>query len=720
MGKYKLMFFLLLCSIVLSAQKVNSGTDKNVAYEIRSAGITVQLNKQGNITGILAGDSKTPFVVSGGTLLDELAIRGKIEVKYNQDSGSCVFTRNMADIKGHTCIVTDRFIPTTNSIRWEIEIHSDGEIWTTPISTRLKYSASGNSRFWTAWGDPDDKTGSWQYPEAWVPKIWRPKLGSWQDPMEWRPLARRTWFYQFTNYDMIDKTICMPLFTIAEPKDDAAFTFVQSPEDTLLNLALTTDEFGTITLSRTCYRLGGGRTVRFSMDLVCHPADSRAGLGWMVKRYQAYFDPPNPDADKMAGCGAYSGNEEHFDAEKLRKMAFRVNWKCSEDFPYMGLFLPPMTDAQARWDRAPDEITPGKPLWTCYQTLNDYSLWMRSNGFYVLNYFNVTEYGRKMQFPSPPRRAKNDTDLWKDPHDYLFYSDRRSPVVMNGNEPLFSNCYGALIVDPGDSFYQQHLLEQARRHIEKLPDSYGICIDRNDWLGSYNTNADDGVSWIDGHPARSLFLSWKDLMSKLGPIMHEAGKVIFVNDCAVRLETLRHIDGIYSEWTPGFQSYFSYSALLGLRKPVMVWTNDGELNDAYFQRCLYLGIFPTAPYPNNNHCLRPSALADSMFLDYGPLMDAMRGKKWVLEPHCVETTTRDIKVNLFEVPGGYALPVTFGGKAESAIVRIRNISGLDKLKLTLLHPGEDLEAPVVSTYKDGVLELVVPLVQGCGMVKLIK
>ena len=66
-----------------------------------------------------------------------------------------------------------------------------------------------------------------------------------------------------------------------------------------------------------------------------------------MNRYPEFFNPPNPAADQMAGCGPYSGSEERFDVSKLRRMGFRINWKCSEDFPYMGMFLPPMADAQA-------------------------------------------------------------------------------------------------------------------------------------------------------------------------------------------------------------------------------------------------------------------------------------------------------------------------------------------------------------------------------------
>jgi len=94
----------------------------------------------------------------------------------------------------------------------------------------------------------------------------------------------------------------------------------------------------------------------------------------------------------------------------------------------------------------------------------------------------------------------------------------------------------------------------------------------------------------------------------------------------------------------------------------------------------------------------------------------MRGKKWVLAPHCVESATA--KVNLFEVPGGYALPVTFGGSADSATVTVRNIPGLDKLQAVALHPGADSAAPVAAGLKDGVLTLTVPLKRGCAMVRL--
>jgi hypothetical protein len=189
----------------------------------------------------------------------------------------------------------------------------------------------------------------------------------------------------------------------------------------------------------------------------------------------------------------------------------------------------------------------------------------------------------------------------------------------------------------------------------------------------------------------------------------------------MRLELSRQIDGIYTEFGNNGNA-LNCSALMGVSKPVVGWTYNETLQDpdpdAFMQRNLYLGVFPTAPYPTNNHCIIPETKADQLYVDYGSLLNAMRGKKWVLAPDCVETATQGVKVNLFEVPLGYAIPVVFGDSAESAIVRVRGIANLDKIKITVIQPGVEKEVTLAGKYKNGVLELNVPLKRGCGMVRL--
>jgi hypothetical protein len=509
----------------------------------------------------------------------------------------------------------------------------------------------------------------------------------------------------------------MPLFTFAEPAADSGISLVVSPEDLNLDSRLQTTADGTMKFSRLKLRLGGGKTVRLAMDLTAHEADWRGGLRWMVARYPQFFDPPNPEADAMAGCAAYSGDEEPIDVAKFKKMSFRVNWKLSDDFPYMGMFIPPVKNIDERWQRSCDEKAPtNKPPTISCRQMNDYARYMRTNGFYVLSYFNVTEFGKNMG--EKPVRKPGDPELWKDPRAFL-PAEFPNAIYLSGA----ATCYKASVVDVGDPAYQKFIMEQADRNDRLIPDAAGICIDRMDWLSRFNSKADDGVSWVNGKPARALYVSWQNLLAKLGPLMHRAGKVIFVNPINARLDCLRYVDGVYDE-VGTLGPALNASAMMCLRKPALEWVVGRTLHepdpDAFMQRNLFLGTYPTAPYPWNNHCLKIQEEPGGLFLDYGPLLDAMRGKKWVLAPHCVETTTPGVKVNLFEVPGGYALPVTFGGKNETSVVQVRGLPGLDQLHCEALQPGKDSALPMESHFNNGTLEITVPLARGCAMVKITK
>ena len=205
-----------------------------------------------------------------------------------------------------------------------------------------------------------------------------------------------------------------------------------------------------------------------------------------------------------------------------------------------------------------------------------------------------------MTWPLPPRKATRDEDLWKDCHDFLGVKlpsailripQRMSPEVLARSiypRSRPGGCYftweDGIVMDCGDPAYRDFLLDQARRHIDELPQSSGICIDRLDWLRLYNERADDGESWFEGRPARSLMASWHDLMARLGPLMHQAGKVVFVNNHDKRLDLLRHVDGIFDEFTYA-EAPLNLTALLTLRKPALGWTdNEGRLEAR--PRCL--------------------------------------------------------------------------------------------------------------------------------------
>jgi hypothetical protein len=361
---------------------------------------------------------------------------------------------------------------------------------------------------------------------------------------------------------------------------------------------------------------------------------------------------------------------------------------------------------------------------TSIRQLADYSRRMRSMGFQVLNYFNVTEFGGATGLPKEKDPSLTPADQWKNPHNML-----QGPVADGILRDLQGRTYpsweGCIVMDCGAPGYRNFLLDQARRHVDKLPDSAGICIDRLDWLRLYNFEADDGASWKADRPCRSLLNSWRSLMGELGPIFHQGGKVVFVNPLVNRTDTLRHVDGIYHEFGQDGTD-LNGAALQTVLKPCIAWTPSEEtLNpdpDAFFQRHLYLGVFPTAPLPANDHTIHPSPRVDALYQDYGPLFDQLRGRKWVLESRRVEMVKGTALVNLFETPAGWVIPVMMAGQGPEVTLKFRRPRNLYPAPLLFdaLLPGNPPAVPVVARQEKGEWILRAPIRRGCAMVLIRK
>ena len=304
-----------------TAPSAPSKPDRSSKYQIRDKNLVLNLSADGEIVGaVIQGKEKA---LLGGTHLSGCVPAGAVAAVRHLPHGGMEFSRPFKQIiSGRSVTTLDRFQPAGDNVHWEIEVLADGSPWSTSIDTELQLPATPATRFWTAWSDPEQKSTEWR------------------DPLVFRPLANATWSYggQTTSGDYS----ALPLATFAEPADDSALSVVFSPADvTLVGSRLTTTTAGSLRFSRPHHRLGAGQPVRFALDLVAHEADWRGGLRWMTARYPQFFDPPNPQAGAMAGGGAYSGDEDPVDVAKLKAMAFRINWKLSDDFPYMGMFLPP-------------------------------------------------------------------------------------------------------------------------------------------------------------------------------------------------------------------------------------------------------------------------------------------------------------------------------------------------------------------------------------------
>jgi hypothetical protein len=659
--------------------------------------LSVRFSPRGEIVAATLGRQQQPRAVQAGTRLAGCREVGEVVARALQN-GAVQCTRQFAGAAaGQTATVVESFRPLSDSIRWEIEITGGQTPWSAPIETWLTWPEPAASKWWTAWADR------------------RPGGGpAWEDPLVPAPFADRKLMYVAGGLTDQDNFI-IPLAVLLDERHDAGLTVALSPEDLVLDMKLHVGRDGRMVFARNNHRLQSGRPVKFALDLVAHEADWRAGLGWMVARYRPYFDPPNPAVHEFAGCGAYSSHADISTPNRFMRMAFRANWKASFDFPYMGMFLPPTASDTEQWIDFKNQKN-------SIAAMREHSHRMRAMGFHVLNYFNVTECGANYRWPPPPRKAAADADLWRDSNDFLFYRVR--PAILPGpdGKPIGSWC-GCVAMDPGEPVYQDFLVEQARRHVEKLPESTGICIDRLDWLSMYNSSRDDGVSWVAGKPVRALAVSWRQIAPRIGRVMHEAGKVIYVNPLHAHLGWLRDVDGIYDEYGD-YPCSLNRSGFLGVRKPVMAWTRDSAAvnaaPDAYFQRHLHMGAFLTAPLPGNDHTILPNVKADRYYLDYGPLLDALRGKRWVLKPRVIEVAVNKAKANLFEVPGGYVVPVTFGqaGRATVVLRGLPWLKGQQGFRAEMIRPGETKWSPLTTQERGGNLSIEIPLLRGCAMVKL--
>jgi len=743
---------LLLCVMfqLISRGIVADGEQAGI-HVIKSKDIAISVSDKGEITAVSFVSQKAARAVDGLTSLAGCVVKD-VKAKKLPDGGM-KFIKTLFHEKGkRTLTLVEQFTPTATSIRWEIEIKDSGKNWSTSIQTQLQYpdTVKQNVKFWTAWAEPRREIAGRMNEEQLVAsgiKVGNNAGGTWADPLIPVPIGNAYFWYGAPPYrygstgipyspygDAAARTFCIPIATLVEPGSGIGLSLVLSPEDFMLEMIMKTTEEGKVTFTRYQHRLGQGKPVRFAMDLVAHQADWREGLGWMTQRYGQFFDPPNPRAHQIAGTGAYSNGDQDFDVEKMKAMGFMVNWRASLDFPYMGMFLPPVDD-NVSWPRFIEryEHEIGNRT-TSIGKMRDYAHKMRQLGFHVLSYFNVFEFGTRVVFPAPPRKIKSDADLWKNCNDFLYAKLADAIVITPQGEKAHNGSYGptrpglpyhtwgnAVILDPSEPVYQEFLLEQARRHIEKLPDASGFCIDRLDWLRLYNHQRDDGLSWFGGQAVRSLTYSWHDLMSKLGPLVHKADKVIYCNNHVKRLETLRHIDGLFDEFTTSGPA-LNITSLLGTRKPVLGWTGTkGRLSDEFFQKFLYMGVFPMCPFPGNNHSLLPNPSVDKSHLDFGPLMIAMRGKKWVLEPHVVSVPKGNAKANIFEVPSGFIAPVVYAGDAKNVkvVLRSKKIAN-EKYTIQALHPGTKKPAAVVTTKKGNSLILDVPVHRGCAMVQMLR
>lgn len=696
---------------------------------VQASGIAVELSSEGKIAGLRFPDGHRWRIGGDATLTNTLVTREdscELERQPRRvgDGGVEVVVRCVGEA-GEATRLTQQFLPGTAAIDWSVKVEALGDTsYTRGIWTRLfGWEDVDERRFWTAWGETAE------------PRNENPR---WSDPLE--P-------HEFQSLDLPyggnaitrENGFSLPIATVLEPDTDHGLSLIQSPRDTLLDMGLRTSPTGDISLARFHNRIGPDRPVTFHLHLVPHAADWRPGVAWLVRHYREFFAPSSTRTGDVVGLSAYSSQRAPFDsgtAAQLDAMGLGVNWDATFDWPYLGMFLPPVGEAEewipfgTGWRERTGEAQSDDPERVGVQSLRDVAAAWRQHGFYPLAYFNTTEFGTGIGHPRPPPALACDApDLWRSPNDYLYCNLQDALLRGPDGAPLFT-WEGAVVMDPGEPVYRDYLLNQARRLLDQVPEYAGINIDRLDWLTQYNPWRDDGVSWFRDGPARSLAMSWKELLADLARVVHDRGKVLYVSPTtASRLDWMRHVDGFFGEYVSGDVG-MNMTAFLGIEKPVMGWTfssdwdrggpHDGD-PDRYLQSHLHMGVMPMAPVARNDHGIRPSDELDAAYLAYGALFRALRGRRWVLEPHAVAVQDGRALANIFEVDGGIAVPVTFGANVETVTLAVRwsPLGPLDWARARYTVPGvRGVWRPLAVRRHGDVALIDVPLERGSALVYL--
>lgn len=723
-----------VCLLLLVQQLVGYAQAGGRPVRIRSGQQELAVSPQGELVAWTDHQRHLTIALTGRTVLADTKA-GAVTVK-KLAGGAVAFSRLVSQA-GHAATLTERFTPENGAFRWDIELEGNGKPWSTAVQTTWQVPEAAQWKCWTSWGDPRLEQTDVAMSETEARNLLDGTVGvvgkglpntNWADPLVPQPFTNRQLWYGgpiygkpqadgsaseviYYNPIQLRNFFSVPLMTVLNEQKNWALTLGFSPEDIGIEALLRTSQDGRVTFSRHNNRIGGKQKLRFTTYLVAHEADWRAGLGWYSRRFAAFFNPILPVANDFAGTGAYSWETKKLDVPKLRDMAFKTNWDATFPFIYMGQFLPPLRD---------DEMwLSWRGLATSFKTINDYYVRMQRDGFHVLSYFDVTEYGNYVMAKKDYVNRKDWRQPWYNCNKYL--QDVMEPaVVYHPDDTTFTQYIytyeKAVVVDPAEPVYTKFMLEQARRHLEKLPNFEGFAIDRMDWNRMYNLRRDDGVTWFNGQPCRSLHTSWNIMMDSLHHLLHPRGKVIFLNNHVKRLEQTRYADGVFDEFGYGGAS-INTNALLCLNKTLIGWCYDktqiGADADGYMQRYLHLGMFPMAPFPGNDHAILPDPEVELLFTDYGQLFTALRGKKWVLEANAVSVVDNRAKVNLFQTPEGYIAPVTFGGTNPTVSVRLKQLT--PAMRPEYLQPGERTWHPLQQG-ADGLL--TVPLKRGCALIRI--
>eukprot|EP00051_Salpingoeca_urceolata_P001697 m.43204 g.43204 ORF g.43204 m.43204 type:complete len:770 (-) comp11623_c0_seq2:1441-3750(-) len=595
------------------------------------------------------------------------------------------------DVNNPTALVTETMTlnPDDASIDWNATVVSDSsKPWSTAVTTSLLYAAFDNATAWV--GGPHRCDVGLPSPTF--------------NPLEPFQVSNSDYgdFYyggKITDINHSEQVNCPATIIPVLSRLDASsgVSVLQSLRDTPIVAYTKVGKLASagvgLNFTRQYFRLGAlTAPLKIHQHIVAHEACWRPAVAWLQKRYPTFFAADRrANVTDIEGTGSYAdlrgaSDMSPADAKHYQAMDYRLNWDSTARFPWHGEWIPTAADgfndtwlccfAHAKGDTHYGEpcSNPG------YGGIASWYQHQRDLGFRTCAYGNLFEFGWAVADVWPNKTLDctpplSNSSLLQCHTQRLLREKYGEALLYNVRDPSKLVCGGldgSCVMDPHPSLpYHDHLLDMVETSLTKTP-SAGLCIDRQDWLGSVNPQADDGVTWYPVvpfktfAPVRAMINSWKPALKNMADILHANNKVVVINDHANRLDLMEHVDGIYAEMgdvtVSGFQHALG-SALASMNTPAYIWNHGTTKNlEQGLQGHLFAGVYPTVPVRNNDHSIggdcAPHCPYDALFADYGPLFAALHGKRWVLT--ATPSLASNGQSNVFTTTKGIAAVVVAG------------------------------------------------------------
>jgi len=808
LSKMQALSLLLLLPAIAAASCAPSSwifaTDNSVGVQITSDG-AVQVSIAPTVAGSSERSNYSLGTANGRSLQTALLPSSPLGPSTCTTSGAGVVTSTTAGISlaqawactaphpengtmiNLTTTVTDLYSAGSEAVDITTTIHVDRADVPFTAGLGMALTPSGVSAFWTPWAKGCVQNAGSRPGMCFAPSE------HWSEPFTPEPLDNHTLAsYRYGAPSAGDNdTFALPIVTLLDPTKDAGLSLALSPEDPQLELHLRVQHGGSAFV-RDLHRLGGGRDVVLHAHLVGSAACIRPGLGFLTRQFREYFEPWVSNAADFEGTASYSWYQGDYNVSRAKSLGFKTNWDLSGTWmPYDGLFLP----YQEQWENL-GPINGGLTQYNVtFDMINTYYKKIQESGFHSLSYFDIGNWGVSINTryrgpnttcglrpgglpaPCPDPNGSNEflrDHLW-DGLLHHYWSQYRGKNMIHKDDWV-----GTTLMDTMEPCFEDLIVEQLQRHIDKLPNFEGIAIDRLDYSEYFNYGEhfgqDDNTSWIPVNgsgrsagisnystwtwgPARALRLSYRHTYERLHEVLHApaiaeraqgaeqvavdgaVGKnYMMLQNCnwLCRLDEMKSFDGSFSEGAA-----LNAVAWTGLRNPTILWTYSLEADpavlDTFFQQHLLMNVYPMAPMPKNDHSINPgSPVVDQGYMDYAPMFDAMHGARWLLSAHAATLSTgTNASVNIFSLPakaGGKGtellIPVMLASATQTTVALTLNlgpaalkaldhVGPVSSVTLSALLPGNGATPKTIGAAtagEHGEWKADVPLIRGCSMV----